>query len=237
MRVIIVAAGTGSRLWNNTKKDLPKTLLPFGNHTILCEIMNNFSRLDLRDFIIVVGYRAEKLKQYLRDNSNFGYNISLVENPDWQKGNGISVLVAEQETGAENFILSMSDHLVSRSALQRIIQAKSSKNLLLVDPDIDRIFDLEDATKVECRENKIVNIGKTITHYNGIDCGIFRLKPNFFISMRKQLKQNKDSISAAINGLIARDDMEAVFTDINDFWIDIDTPTAYDHALKYYQKK
>jgi choline kinase len=236
MKVVIVAAGMGSRLWHNTNNNMPKTLLPFANSTILFEIMNNFSQLGMRDFVIVIGYQAQKLKQYLTKNNNFGYNIALVENPDWQKGNGISVLVAEKETGADNFILSMSDHLVSVPALQRIVRAKSTKNLLLVDPHTDKIFDIDDATKVKCEANKIINIGKSIQNYNGIDCGIFRLNKNFYISMREQLKQNKDSISAAISGLIADDDMEAVFIDKDDFWIDIDTPTAYTHAQKYYQK-
>jgi choline kinase len=236
MKVVIVAAGMGSRLWHNTNNNIPKTLLPFRNNTILSEIMNNFSKLGMRDFVIVVGYQADKLKQYLADNNDFGYNISLVENPDWKKGNGISVLVAEKETGTENFILSMSDHLVSISALERIVHEKSLKNLLLVDPNIAEIFDIDDATKVELNGNKIVNIGKTIRNYSGIDCGIFRLKQNFYISMREQLKQNKDSISAAITGLIANDDMEAVLTQRNDSWIDIDTPAAYNFAQKHFQK-
>lgn len=236
MKAVIVAAGMGSRLWGETLKNMPKCLLPFGNETILSTIMKNLSKVDIKDFVIVIGYQSKRIIHYLKMNNNFGYNISFVENPDWQKGNGISVLVAEQEVGDENFLLSMSDHIVSVNALSRIAKSQNVNNLLLVDPRIGDIFDIDDATKVEVQGNAILNIGKAIAKYNGIDCGIFRLNRNFFSSMREQLKQKKDSISAAVSGLIETQNMEAVFIEKNENWIDIDTPEAYRFALEKYMK-
>ncbi len=236
MKAVIVAAGKGSRLWNHNLNSMPKTLLPFGNETIIYTIIKNISQVGIKDFIIVIGYQSERIITYFKNNDNFGYNVSFIHNPDWQKGNGISVLVAKQEVGYENFLLSMSDHIVSVKALHRIVKSKSSKNLLLVDPKIHDIFDLDDATKVEVHGNSITNIGKSILDYNGIDCGIFRLNRNFFSSMREQLKMNNDSISAAVNGLILNNDMEAVFIGENEYWIDIDTPEAYRYALENYLK-
>jgi len=234
MKAVIVAAGIGSRLWGETLKNMPKTLLPYGSETILSTIIKNISQVGITDFIIVVGYQPGKIVDYLKMNNNFGFNISFVENPDWQKGNGISVLVAEEAVGNENFLLSMSDHIVSIDALKRIAVSPSSKNLLLVDPRIHDIFDIDDATKVSVRGNTIINIGKSITNYNGIDCGIFRLNNNFFSSMREQLKLNRDSISTAVMGLIQKQDMEAIFMGDNESWIDIDTPEAYRFALEKY---
>lgn len=228
MKAVIVAAGMGSRLNHNT----PKTLLSFGKKTILATILDNISKAGIRDFVIVVGYQAQDIKNYLKERDNFGHNISFVENLEWQRGNGISVLVAEQEVGHEHFLLSMSDHIVSSKAIERVIQFNSSANLLLVDPKVDNIFDLDDATKVEIEGNKIINIGKEITNYNGIDCGIFKLTPRFFVSMRERLKLNQESISASVKSLIANNDMEAVYMQPNEFWIDIDTPESYEFALK-----
>jgi len=221
----------GSRLWVKSK-NIPKTLMPYGNETILSTIMKNMSQVGIREFVIVVGYQSEKIVSYFENNRNFSYNISFVENFEWNKGNGISVLAAEKEVGSENFLLSMSDHIVSVSALEMIANYDSSKNLLLVDPKVKKIFDIDDATKVEVRGSTIVNIGKELSNYNGIDCGIFRLNGRFFESMREQLKFKKDSISASVNGLIKNEDMEAVFMKENDYWIDIDTPEAYRHALE-----
>ena len=231
MKAVIIAAGLGSRLWEKSK-NIPKTLMPYGNETILSTIMKNISQVGIREFVVVVGYQSEKIVSYFEKNRNFDYNISVVENFEWNKGNGISVLTAEKEVGSENFLLSMSDHIVSVSALEMIVNYDSSKNLLLVDPKVKKIFDIDDATKVEVRGSMIVNIGKELSNYNGIDCGIFRLNGRFFESMREQLKFNKDSISDSVNGLIKNEDMEAVFMKENDYWIDIDTPEAYRHALE-----
>jgi choline kinase len=228
MKAVIVAAGMGSRL----NHDVPKTLLPLGNGTILSNILKNISQAGMRDFVIVIGYQGDDIKNYLKERNYLGNNICFVENLEWQRGNGISVLAAEQEVSQERFLLSMSDHIVSATAIERVIHYNSPANLLLVDPKVDNIFDLDDATKVETKGAKITNIGKEIANYNGIDCGIFKLTHRFFDSMRESLKLNQESISASVKGLIANSDMEAVFMQPGEFWIDIDTPESYEFALK-----
>lgn len=234
MKAVIVAAGMGSRLWNQTNKT-PKTLMPFGSETILSTILKNISATGIQEFVIVIGYRKDDIVNYLNKNDDFGFKITYIENPEWQKGNGISVLAAEKAVTEDRFLLSMSDHIVSVPALQKILNHGSSKNLLLVDPDVNSIFDIDDATKVEVVNNAIINIGKELTHYNAIDCGIFKLTNSFFDAMREQLKKSQESISAAIKRLILNTDMEAVFLDEHDFWIDIDTPESYQYALQFKQ--
>lgn len=231
MKTVIIAAGTGSRIKDKTN-DKPKTLLPFGKKSILSTILYNFSSSGINDFVIVVGYKSELIKEYLDENNNFGVNISFIMNKEWHRGNGISVLLAEEATKGENFILTMSDHIVSESAIKKIIVAENNYNLLLVDPLINEVFDIDDATKVQLVESQIINIGKEIEIYNGIDCGVFRLNDNFHNAMRLQLKNGKESISAAIEILIKNHDMYAIFTSKEDYWLDIDTPQAYKFGLE-----
>lgn len=231
MKAVIIAAGQGSRLFKKTY-GIPKSLLPFGEDTIILNILKNFAKNGIRDFIIVVGYELKLITSYFEKNEFFGFNISFVENREWNKGNGISVLAAEKAVADEEFILSMSDHIVSASGTKRLIESDFKKNLLLVDKRIDKIFDIDDATKVVVEKNKIKQIGKNLENYNGIDCGVFRLNKHYFDSMREQLKMGNDSISSAIEGLIKNDDMAAVFMEEDEAWIDIDTSEAYKYALK-----
>ena len=230
MKAVIVAAGMGSRLWRQTYS-IPKTLLPFGGGTILSTIMDNFHEVGIDEYVIVVGYQSEYITDYLSKNGDLGYEISFIENDQWDKGNGISVLAVRPAVEEEDFILSMSDHIVSLSALERIVNAPRGGNLLLVDPRIDEIYDIDDATKVAVQENHIVNIGKEISIYNGVDCGIFKLNKRYFTAMKNALIMNQDSISAAIRELIRNNDMDAVFMNPDERWIDIDTPAAYLHSL------
>lgn len=230
MKAVIIAAGAGSRILNETD-NIPKTLLPYGDGTILSTILKNIYKIGIGNFIIVVGYKSEYIRKYLEKNNYFVYDITFIENHQWRKGNGISVLITEHEVVKEDFLLSMSDHIISLNALKRIVNCKSEKNLLLVDPRIERNFDIDDATKVFFHGSRIISIGKKITQYNGIDCGIFRLNDRFFWAMREALKTGRDSISSAIKILIKNKDMEAVFLEQNESWIDIDTYQAYQYCL------
>ncbi len=226
MKAVIVAAGRGSRLMN----ERPKTLLPIDGSTILEHIIRNLNKAGIDEFIIVLGYRAEMIEAYLREKENFNLKITTVFNPRWQGGNGLSVYAARQAVNGDPFILSMSDHIVSPLALKRVIDSDQAANLLLVDPNTGRIFDIDDATKVFYEGNRIVRIGKELKDYNGIDCGIFRLKADFFQGIEMQLKKGQESISAAVRELIRLEDMEAVFMQDDEWWIDIDTPEAYSFA-------
>lgn len=231
MKAVIIAAGDSSRLWPRTNKT-PKTLLPFGNGSILSTIMSNLSVAGTTEFAIVLGFEADLIRNHLEENDYFGFKTTIVINQDYMKGNGLSVMTAERVVGSEDFILSMSDHVVTPIAVQRVVNSNESRNLLLVDKQIERIFDIDDATKVSCHNTRILSINKNLTEYNGIDCGIFRLNTRFFSAMRAKMEQGKDSISAGIEELIRNDDMLAVFMENHELWIDIDTPQAYQHALK-----
>ncbi|MGE3537023.1 MAG: sugar phosphate nucleotidyltransferase [Candidatus Tectimicrobiota bacterium] len=231
MKAVIVAAGRGSRLLEQR----PKTLMPFGQHTILYVIMQNLARAGIDSFVIVSGYQADSLQAYLASQSPWPFQIELLYNPEWMQGNGRSVLVAEAAIGQQPFVLSMADHLVSVPALQRLVRASSQANLLLVDRRLQTIFDLDDATKVQLAGDHIVHIGKELATYDGIDCGVFRLTPRFFTAMRSRLQHQEDSISAAVRVLSQDRDMQAVFLHETDFWIDIDTPRAYTYAQQHSQ--
>jgi len=231
MKVAIICAGMGSRLWNKTDKT-PKTLLPYSNGTILSTIIDYFRSIGLNNFIIVVGYKKEYIIEYLNNNNNLGTNIEIIENPDWEKGNGISVQVCKDFVNNQSFILSMSDHIVSPTGLAKIIDADSSFNHLLLDKKVNDIFDIDDATKVYYENDFIRNIGKNIDIYNAIDCGVFKLNSEYFTAIETTIKNGQDSISSAINILIKNNLMKACFLSENDHWIDIDTPEAYNFARK-----
>jgi choline kinase len=233
MKAVIIAAGISSRLTEATQ-GTSKALLPLGSGTILSKILTHFSLCGIDEFCIVVGHQSEKLIRHVEERKSYGFRITFIENPEWKRGNGISVLAAEPAVKGEDFILSMSDHIIPPAAMSLIIRSGITRNALLVDAQVDRIFDIDDATKVWVEGDSILKIGKELREYNAIDCGIFRLNGRFFDSMRGQLERGKESISAAVEGLIQKNDMAAVFMEKGGEWIDIDTPEAYRHALNRY---
>ncbi|NQV15359.1 NTP transferase domain-containing protein [bacterium] len=228
MKAVIIAAGKSSRLWSITDKR-PKTLLPFRSGTILSTILNNLASAGCTEFVMVLGFEADKILSYLTDNDLFGHKIEFIVNPEYHRGNGISVYLAKDLVNNENFILSMSDHIVSTKAIRRVIASSEERNILLVDKKIAEVFDIDDATKVNFRNDSILEINKDLEVYNGIDCGIFRLNNRFFEAMGKQIDAGEESISAGVKNLIEQGDMASVFLNEDEYWLDIDTPEAYEH--------
>ncbi len=231
MKTIIVAAGQGIRLRNQTDR-IPKTLLPFRDGTILSHVIANFVSIGVSEFVIVVGYWPEMIIDYVETNDYFGQRVTFVENREWKRGNGLSVAAAASTLGEnESAFLTMSDHLVPVRALEKLADAPGRGNLLLTDPAVEEIFDIDDATKVQVEDDFIVTIGKELSEYNAVDCGIFRVTPAFFRAIDRQAGLGKDGISDGVRHLIHTDGFKSVTIPEGCRWIDIDTPESYKHAL------
>lgn len=231
MKAIITAAGQSSRLWETTGRE-PKTLLPFGGGSIMSAILSNFAAVGIREFVVVTGYRGDLIAQHLRDNGSFGMAVELLENPEWHRGNGISVLRALEHLAPEEpVILSMADHVVSPAALAAMKDAPPGLNLLLVDPRIDACFDLPDATKVRREGDRIADIGKDLTTYDVLDCGVFRLDQRFRTALDAAVSQGREGISDGVRELVRGVGFGTVPLPPGSAWLDIDTPESYAHAL------
>ena len=91
------------------------------------------------DFHIVAGYGGERLRSFLGDLAKkFGVNITYIDNPDREKGIGLSVLTTQAHSD-EKFILWMGDHLVDSSVLDEIkkIRLRDGEIALAVDRRLD----------------------------------------------------------------------------------------------------
>lgn len=66
MQAIILAGGLGSRLSEQTDR-IPKPLVEVGNRPILWHIMKVYEASGITDFIICLGYKGEKIKEYFND--------------------------------------------------------------------------------------------------------------------------------------------------------------------------
>jgi choline kinase len=231
LKGVIISAGIGSRLWKTTKQ-VPKTLLPYKNGTILSTIIEQLKQAGITELIIVVGFKKNYIVDYLQKNPQ-SLPVTFVENLEWEKGNALSVYKVKDYIKNEPFLLSMADHLVKVEALKQIVDSPERINLLLVDPFITENFDLDDATKVKTENDYIIAIGKELTDYNALDCGIFRLEPDFFSAVEKAVAKGKDSISNAIAELIPLKRIKSITLNKANQWLDIDTPEAYQFAQKF----
>lgn len=232
MKLIIIAAGQGSRLRSITD-GTPKSLSKVHGFTIIDILINNCKLNNIKDIVIVTGYNGELIKKYLK-GSWTELNIEFIHNKFWNLENGLSVLTAKDIiTKNQEFLISMSDHLYFSDLLEKVINSDLSKYLVNVGVDlkIDSIFDIDDGMKLKFSsiDSSITAMSKNLNSYNSIDVGLFKCSYKFFEYLTKANKKNKCSISNACNELILDGGLGGV--DINDsYWLDIDTPEALKHA-------
>lgn len=79
--VVLMAGGLGQRLHPMTI-DTPKPLLHVGGQPILETIIRNFVGQSFRRFYMSVNYKADQIKAYFGDGSQFGAEIQYVHEPE-----------------------------------------------------------------------------------------------------------------------------------------------------------
>ena len=122
MKLIIIAAGKGSRLRTVTEGS-PKTLLKVNGKTILDQIIENARFAGISDFVLITGYQHEYLETYIK-SCDLGVKVDLVYNPDWEKANGISVFAGKPLIpNGKSFMISMSDHIYDVDLFSKIAQS------------------------------------------------------------------------------------------------------------------
>jgi 1L-myo-inositol 1-phosphate cytidylyltransferase len=228
---VVLAAGIGSRLSTRTGEKQMKPLLPVAGRPLILRTIDGLSRAGCERVVIVTGHESEELRTAVEQGYRGPASLSFCHNPDYTLQNGVSVLAARSAIDAA-FILTMSDHVLSPSvmALAGAHRPPADGATLLVDRKVDSVFDLDDATKVLARDNRIIFIGKTIADYNCIDTGVFVCTPALLDAIQRVFESKGDaSLSDGVQALAARGRMEAL--DIGDGqWQDVDTPEMLEEA-------
>ena len=75
--VFLMAGGFGKRLHPLTV-DMPKPLLPVGNRPILETIIMQFIEAGFHNFYVSIHYKADMIREYFGDGSNWGVTIKYV---------------------------------------------------------------------------------------------------------------------------------------------------------------
>ena len=226
---LILAAGNGTRL-RPVSAGLPKPLVKFRGRPILEHVIHRAHQAGIEKFVIVVGYRSDLIRRWFDSRWLGDVSVTLVENPDYHKQNGISVLKARDQI-RENFLLLMADHVFEPETARVLMKQPLGPReaILAVDPNIDRVFDLEDATKVRREGNHIVDIGKEIANYDALDTGMFLCSPVLFDKLESATRDGNCSLSDGMRQLARERNLRAL--EIGEaHWQDVDTPEALAHA-------
>jgi 1L-myo-inositol 1-phosphate cytidylyltransferase len=222
---VVLMAGRGARLGASAPKPLAQLL----GRPLISYTFDALARAGIKRVCAVVGFQKPLVMAGAKRLIPKGLDVRFIENPDWQKQNGISVLAAAKHITSP-FLLTMSDHLFDQAMVDLTLRNAASDQLnLAVDRKIDSIVDLDDAMKVETRGDRIVAIAKELEHYDAIDTGLFVCPPDIFNYLERAKRDGDCSLSDGVRAMA--EDGKARAIDIGDaWWQDVDTPEMFTAA-------
>ncbi len=230
---VILMAGEGSRLRGSDNTFL-KPFVQLLGRPLISYVLDALIRAGIKTVNFVVGYESGRMIEQARQLIPTGLSVSFIENRDWQKQNGISLLAAA-DCVSKPFFLTMSDHLFDGAVVDRLLDSSEPGVLnIAVDRKLDSIFDLEDAMKVQTSGNRITNIGKNLRHYDAIDTGLFVCPVQIFDYLERAKSESlRSDCSLADTVQLMAGDKNVRAIDIGDaWWQDVDTPQMLKYAVR-----
>ena len=117
-KAVLLAAGRGTRMRELTS-DIPKPMLVVRGRPILQHIIDGMRGAGVREVLIVVGWRADVVRDFFGDGANVGVRVEYTTQVV-QDGTGKVVELARDFCGADPFLLSYGDILVEPSNYHRL---------------------------------------------------------------------------------------------------------------------
>ena len=119
MKAVILAAGKGERFFPFSYYR-PKPLFPVCNKPIIQHQLERLVELGVKDIIVVIGHRGDRLKNYLGSGEKFNCNIKYV----YQKnllGTADAIIKASNYID-DDFILLYGDVIFAKGVLKQLIE-------------------------------------------------------------------------------------------------------------------
>lgn len=202
MKVVLFCGGLGTRL-RDYSDSIPKPLVPIGYRPILWHVMKYYAHFGHKDFILCLGYKADKIKEYFLNYneytsndftmSNGGKDLTLVQSDihDWnitfidtglQSNIGTRLmLVKKYLDGEKMFLANYSDGLTDID-LNGMIETFSTTDMVasMVCPVPSQTFHV-----VQMDENNLVRDIKYVRDTNIlVNGGYFVLRKEIFDHMK-----------------------------------------------------
>ena len=128
-KAVLLAAGRGTRMRDLTQ-ELPKPMLEVRGKPVLQHIVEGLREIGLTNLLIVVGWRADVVRNFFGDGSQLGVRIRY-ETQTVQDGTGRVVALAREFAEEDPFLLSYGDILVAAENYNRIRGALTQAEAVL----------------------------------------------------------------------------------------------------------
>lgn len=226
MKAVILAAGRGTRLEPLTE-DTPKCMLPLAGKPILEHVIKAVRKAGIREVVLVVGYREEKIREYFGEGSDFGIKIEYVFQ-NQQLGTAHAIDMVELN---EDFLVLNGDTLISSECVDGVLSAHSAG---IHEPaatlGLKKVEEPGSYGVVRLKNNRVVEIIEKPKKYvsNLANAGIYAFSPKIFGAVEKTKKSERGEYEITSSIRILIDEGEVVRgAMIKGLWSDVGNPWNY----------
>ncbi|MEP6698619.1 MAG: sugar phosphate nucleotidyltransferase [Verrucomicrobiota bacterium] len=224
-KAVLLAAGRGTRMGDLTNA-LPKPMLLVRGKPVLQHIVEGLCGAGVMDFLIVVGWRAEVVRNYFGDGAMFGAVIKYATQTV-QDGTGRVIGLAREFVGGDSFVLSYGDILLAADNYGRVIAALAGAEAVVSvkhSADVSKggaVFVNENFELVDLRE-KPTSGEPTSPWYNA---GVYVFRPSIFeyTAQLEPSPRGEYELTDAIRNL-ALDGKKVQVLELSGEWADVRDP-------------
>jgi choline kinase len=159
MKAIILSAGQGSRLLPLTA-DRPKCLIPLDSLSVIEWQIRSLQRCGIREFVAVVGFKAEAVESLLQRLASPGVRFRTVYNPFFQVADNLSTCWMTRHEMRDDFLLVNGDTIFEPGIPARVLAEAEAPVTVTIDkrPSYD-----SDDMKVSLDDRRLLAIGKWLS--------------------------------------------------------------------------
>jgi UDP-N-acetylglucosamine diphosphorylase/glucosamine-1-phosphate N-acetyltransferase len=216
MKAVILAAGEGKRMRPLTY-ERPKVMLPIAGKPIIEHLLEEVKEAGIDDFIFVVGYHDETIRNYFGRGERWGINIEYVTQKT-QLGTA-DALRRTEGLVEDNFLMLNGDVIVRTADIRKVITDDITLGVIEVEKP-------EDYGVVETEGERITKIHEKMKEppSNLINAGVYLLNELIFKAMSRTTKSKRGEFELTDSLQMIIEDHNNVFWKRIEHWIDVSYP-------------
>lgn len=217
MKAVILAAGEGTRMRPLTYTR-PKVMVPIANKPILEHLLLEVSKAGIIEFVFIVGYRDEQVRNYFGDGGKWDVKIEYCKQRK-QLGTADALRMVEGLVNGR-FLMINGDIIVRSSDIRRLL--KKQDNTM----SVTEVEDARNLGVVEVEQDKIVRIHEKSPEPPSrlANAGLYLFTPDIFTAGEQTTPSPRGEyeITDSIQRLI--DSQHSVFFLKLSYWLDVSYP-------------
>jgi UDP-N-acetylglucosamine diphosphorylase/glucosamine-1-phosphate N-acetyltransferase len=221
MKALILAAGEGTRLRPLTT-NIPKPLLMVAGKPYLGHLFQALKLSGIEEIVLLVGWKSNRIKEYFGDGSEWGYQITYLE--QIERLGTANAIGMSANTMDDDFMCINGDVLISQQDIAATLKMHAETKGTVMGA-----VEVEEPSRfgvIEEQNGKMMRIIEKPKEppTNLINAGLFIFTPKIFdlIARTPRSARGEYEITDTLNMLASQEDIHILR--LKDYWMDVGRP-------------